>query len=176
MLLIDTAALQPGTHTIDLHPVPADLGLDAQAFSDIAVRAQLDYHDLDPRSRRLYLRYTVDAVAHLVCDRTLAPFDEPVSGEHTLLFVPPGSPLMADDEDVRELPDDRAPVDIADAVRETLMLALPMRRVAPEARDQEITTTFGALTTPEGAPIDARWEALLGLADASSTQDESGRD
>ncbi|MEM6784456.1 MAG: hypothetical protein AAF624_12065, partial [Bacteroidota bacterium] len=95
---------------------------------------------------------------------------------HTLLYVPPGSPLMTDDdEDVRELPDDRAPVDIAAAVGETLMLALPMRRVAPEARDQEIETTFGALTTPEGTPIDARWEALLGLADGGG-HDPPSRD
>ncbi|MEM6785371.1 MAG: DUF177 domain-containing protein, partial [Bacteroidota bacterium] len=80
MLLIDTAALQPGIHTLDLRPAAADLDLDPAAFSSIAVQAQLDYHDLDPRSRRLYLRYTVEATAHLVCDRTLAPFDEGVQG------------------------------------------------------------------------------------------------
>ncbi|MEM9997592.1 MAG: DUF177 domain-containing protein [Bacteroidota bacterium] len=176
MLLIDTAALSAGTQTLDLRPEAEALDLDPTAFSAIALDVQLDYRDLDPRSRRLYLRFHVTATAHLVCDRTLAPFDEPVEGTHTLLYVPTDSPLLPDDDseddDVRILPDDLAPVDIADAVRETLLLALPMRRVAPEARDQDLPTSFGALTTPEGTPIDARWEALLAL----SSDDTEGPD
>jgi hypothetical protein len=51
------------------------------------------------------------------------------------------------------------------------MLALPMRRVAPEAHDQDIPTTFGALTNNEGEPIDARWEALLELSGSESDGD-----
>ena len=54
-------------------------------------------------------------------------------------------------------------IDLADAVRDTLLLAVPARKVAPGAEDVEIPTVFGAPTAADGTPIDPRWEALRAL-------------
>src|SRR5690606_37846589 len=83
-----------------------------------------------------------------------------------VLFVPPDQlPMGTDDDDVQPLLDDATALDLTDAVRDTLLLALPLRRVAPEAEDAEIPTSFGAPTDAEGNPVDDRWEALRRLRD-----------
>ena len=160
MLPVDLSSLSNGQHDVVLTPEADALGLEPEAFSDIEVRARLDYHDYDVRHRRLLVRFDVSATARLECDRTLAPYDERIAGEHTALFSATADP---DDEEVTLLSPDEQTVDLAEAVRETLLLALPMRRVSPEARDLPLDTTYGAQTDTDGAPIDPRWEALRSL-------------
>lgn len=159
MLTIDIAALEEGLHEVELTPASEDLDLDPERFSDVHVHARLDL-----RNRRLLVMLDAEATASLVCDRTLEPFDERLGGSYSLLFVPPEFTRKARDEDdfeeVRELlPADRE-IDVTDAVRDTLLLAVPQRCVAPHARDIDIETTFGK---PKDAPVDPRWEALSDL-------------
>lgn len=159
MLTIDIAALEEGVHEVELTPAPDELELDPERFSDVHVRARLDLHN-----RRLLVMLDAEANASLVCDRTLEPFDETINGSYSLLFVPPEFARKARDEDdfeeVRQLDSSDREVDVTDAVRDTLLLAIPQRCVAPHARDIEIETTFGK---PEDAPVDPRWEALSDL-------------
>jgi uncharacterized protein len=164
MLPVDLSPLSNGQHDLVLTPEPEALDLDPEAFSDIEVHARLDYHNYDVQHRRLVVRLGASATARLECDRTLAPYEERISGEHTALFSATADP---EDEEVTLLGPDEQAVDLAEAVRETLLLALPMRRVAPEARDLPIDTTFGAHTDPDGTPIDPRWEALRSLRNPS---------
>ncbi|MDX1530227.1 MAG: DUF177 domain-containing protein [Rhodothermales bacterium] len=143
----------------------ADLPPDA--FGDLRIDVQID-HQQD----RALVTFTATAAAALECDRTLEPYEQEVSGAHTVLFVLPeqfpglqAEDEGAPDEDVRPLPDPGEPLDITEAVRDTLLLALPVRRIAPGAEDLDIPTTFGALTDEEGQPVDPRWEALRKLRD-----------
>ncbi|MDX1418849.1 MAG: DUF177 domain-containing protein [Rubricoccaceae bacterium] len=163
MLKIDIAALADGLHDQTLRVPPDALDLDPAVFSEAVLELRLDVAD-----HRILAAFDVASVATLTCDRTLVDYEQPVRGRHTVLFVSPDRlPPEGDDEDVRPLPDDATALDLTEPVRDTLLLALPLRRVAPEAEDAEIPSSFGAPTDGDGHPIDDRWEALRRLRDDS---------
>ena len=159
MLRVDIASLDDGLHEVELRPSAEDLGLDPDTFADIAVAVQLDVSE-----RRVRASYAAEAVATLECDRTLAEYQQPVEGAHEVLFSADAS--GDEEEDVYPLPEHGRELDLSEPVRDTLLLALPLRRVAPEAEDAEIPTRFGG--PAEGEPADDRWEALRRLRDEAS--------
>ncbi len=167
MLGIDTTSLKPGLHEWHLTPSADDLDLDPEAFADLAVEVRLD-HEED----RDLVAFTARATATLECDRTLEPFEQPVEGSYAVLFVLPdrlGSYATDEaDDDVRPLPKPGRPLDLTHAVRDTLLLALPTRRVAPGAEDEDLPVQFGALTDDDGNPMDPRWDALKKLRDSTN--------
>ncbi len=161
MLRIDTAPLGPGTHALDLAPQAQALELDPETFSDLHVDVRLE------RQRdRVLVAFTARAVASLHCDRTLRPFEQPVEGSYGLLFAPPDTAPPPDEDDAYEevhpWPLSETKLDITDAVRDTLLLALPQRQVAPGAEEADLETTYGAPDGEEEA-IDPRWEKLRAL-------------
>jgi uncharacterized protein len=164
MLGINITPLKPGLHEVALTPSAEALGLDPEVFSAVTVDARLD-HDQD----RTFVAFTARATATLVCDRTAVTFEQPVEGTYAVLFVLPerlGDLGDAGDDDVRPLPPAGAELDITDAVRDTLLLALPSRRVAPGAEDEDLPVSFGAERDEDGAIIDPRWAALQKLRDS----------
>lgn len=164
MLQIEIAHLAEGVHEVELEPTAEDLGLEPEKFTDIRVHARLDYHD-----DRILAMLDAVATATLECDRTLKLFEQEIEGSHHVLFGPPELVDAREDEeeDVRPLlPADRH-IDITSAVRDTLMLAIPARCIAPGAEEEEIPTRFGGLGENE---VDPRWEALKALK--SSSDDE----
>ena len=165
MLRVRIAPLSDGLHTEALAPTAGDLDLDPALFSDVAVEMQLAV-----ATRQIVASFAVSATAHLVCDRTAEPFDQAVRGEHTVLIVAPDAPLAAtDDEDVVVAADEASHADLTGPVRDTLMLALPLRRISPAAEALDLPTAFGrpaddaddrwaalgALRTPDDAPLDS---------------------
>jgi len=161
MLKIKITHLKPGVHEFAFDPEPEDLDLEAEQFSDINVGVRLDYHE-----DRILVQLQTAAVATLECDRTLQLYDQAVTGSYTMLFGPPD--IVETDEggvsDVQVLYPSDQEIDLTDAVRETILLSLPVRRIAPGAEDIEIPTTFGALKNKDGKEIDPRWEALRKLS------------
>ena len=157
MVRIHITPLSAGIHHFSWDPAPETLGLDPEVFQDVRVKARLDV-----QGTQFLVALEAAAVATLTCDRTLVPFDEAVSGTYTVLYVAPGFLEEAEgvDEDVRALPPGEDEIDLTDAVRDTLLLALPYRRVAPGAEDLDIPLRFGE---PADADIDPRWEALRHL-------------
>ena len=158
MLRVPIAHLPDGLHEEALRPDAADLDLDPDVFSGVEVDARLDVAE-----RRVLVAYTVRATARLECDRTLAMYDEPIEGAHAVLF---DADADGEDDDVRPLAADAVALDVTEPVRDTLLLALPLRRVSPAARDAEIPTAFGGPS--EGEPADDRWAALRALRDAGA--------
>jgi uncharacterized protein len=159
MITLDLTPFKPGLHSVTLSPEPEDLELEDEVFSDVTVDVRLEVgHE------SVIVMLEARATAALVCDRTLEPFAQPVSGSHAVLFLPEerlGS--GAETDDVRPLPDPGAPLDLTAPVRDTLVLAIPVRRIAPGGEDREIPLVFGA----DADGIDPRWEALRRLRDAS---------
>lgn len=158
MFRVDISSLPDGTHAQVHHPSASDLELDSDVYSDIEVPLHLDVN-----GRRILAAFEATGTARLECDRTLKPYDQPLSGRHAVLFVPPTEEVREGEEEVRRLPDDATAIDLTDAVRDTLLLAIPMRRVAPEAEDVEIETSFGA--SSEDGLADDRWAVLKKLRD-----------
>lgn len=155
MFTIDIGGREPGLHVIELEPEAESLNLDAEKFKSVGVSARLDVS-----ARRILVSLDVHATAILECDRTLEPFDHEIEGSYELLFEPPEF-IEADDDaynEVRPLDPTDQEIDVTDVVRDTIVLAVPARHVAPGAEEQEIPTEFG---TPEDEDaIDPRWAAL----------------
>ena len=162
MLRVDLAPLALGLHEVELTPSAADLDLDPEVFDDIAVALRLDVAE-----RRVRADYATRAVATLECDRTLAQYRQVVEGTHEVLFT--SAPIADDVEDVYPLPDQGHEVDLTEPVRDTILLSLPLRRVAPEAEDAEIQMSFGG--SDEDEPTDHRWDALRRLRDVPPDTD-----
>lgn len=157
MLRVRIASLPLGLHEEVLQPTAEDLGLDPDVFSGIEVDLRLDVAD-----GRVLASYTARATARLECDRTLALFDQPVEAAYSVLFTG-GEMAEGDDENVLPLAENAAEIDLTEPVRDTLLLALPLRRVSPEAEAAELPTSFGG--PAEGEPADDRWAALQALRD-----------
>jgi len=161
--------LSDGLHQEAFQPTADDLGLDPEVFSGIEVDLTLTVAE-----RRVVAVYTARATARLECDRTLAMYDEPIAGSHSVLFTadapPPGD---EPDDDVLPLSDDATEIDLTASVHDTLFLALPLRRVSPAARAADIPTAFGGPADDE--PADDRWAALQALrsGDAAGGSDSS---
>ena len=164
MLRIDIQPLSNGVHELDLTPSPEDLDVDAASFSDIHVDVRLDIS-----LSRIYVQFTVSASAMLTCDRTLVDFTRRIDGSHAVVFVPPKD-IDADDEDDNLFPLEKGveEIDLTEIIRDTLLLAVPIRKIAPGAEDEELPTSFGE---PDEEDIDPRWKALKGLASDSDQGD-----
>ena len=164
MLRIDIQPLSSGVHELDFTPSPEDIDVDAASFSDIRV-----YVRLDIGSSRIYVQFTVSATASLICDRTLVDFTQPIEGSYAVIFVPPKD-IDADDEVDNLFPLEKGAeeIDLTEIIRDTLLLAVPIRKIAPGAEDEDLPTTFGE---PDEEDIDPRWKALKGLESESDQGD-----
>ncbi len=101
------------------------------------------------------------------CGRCLADLDVVVEGPLSLVYVS-GMEWGADDPDVRTLGDQGAVLDLTDAIREEVLLAVPRYHVPREvagrctACDQP-TRQFSYVADEPGDGIDPRWSALKAL-------------
>jgi uncharacterized protein len=104
----------------------------------------------------------VSALAKLICDRTLAPFTQKVSGDYSVLFAKRPIEQADTDEAIRPLDPTTRDLDLTDEIRDTLLLSVPLRKVAPDARNAELVLSYGT-KDESGTAIDPRWEALRKL-------------
>lgn len=117
--------------------------------------------------------FDVEAETRLVCDRTLKPFTESVSGEYEIIFYPESHEEHETEKGkVKEIDAGSLTISIDDEVRDTIMLQIPVRKLHPDLYDDEgkpeefQTKTFGKSADDEngeGQQIDPRWEELKKL-------------
>lgn len=160
MFAIGIEALAPGVHERMFRPEAEALKLDPSAFRDVEVAARLDVAE-----GRIFVSLTIRAQATLECDRTLRSFDQVIEGTYRVLFSCAGFASEKKDScnEVRILdPSDRV-LDLTDVTRDTILLAVPTRCVAPGAEDIDIPMTFGVPQGTQENSIDPRWEALSAL-------------
>jgi len=158
VLALEIADFKSGTRTVELVPTPEDLDLDPVDFRDIRVTAHLDR-----TGDRVFVQFDVTGTARLQCDRTLVDFDQALEGRYGVLFASAEAleDLGDDLEDIREFDPTTHEIDVTEAVRHTMLLSIPLRRIAPGAEDVPIQTSYG---DPDDDDIaDPRWEALRKL-------------
>ncbi|MCY4159940.1 MAG: YceD family protein [Bacteroidetes bacterium] len=143
----------------------SELDLDDEKFSEIQVTLSVMPSDGPTR-----MTIGVCAKALLECDRTLCEFVAPVSNSHELSFwrqhpYEIENDMENDMTEQIELDPAQRVYDLTDVVRDTLMLAVPARNVAPEAEELQIQTVFGAPTSE----ADQRWSPLIAVREELST-------
>lgn len=163
MLQFDIRDLKEGrVEEVVVHPSPEELEVDEEQFSDIEVSVRLGR-----QGDRIFVSFDVGATATFECDRTLEVYDEHLQSSYALTFAPPERITQEEHEDetVRPLPAEAAEIDIGKDVRDTLLLSVPVRTIAPSARDKEIQTEFGTAGEEEGEEedVDPRWQRLKEL-------------
>ena len=156
MFAIDITSLKPGLHEFEFQLEADEVELDRDKFDDIYVHARLDV-----REARILVMLETTATATLECDRTLRLFEQEVGGTYHVLFAPPEFVEQQEDafDEVRVLQSSDQKIDLTTAVRDTILLSVPLRRVAPGAEEEEIETEF---FVPED-DVDPRWAALRKL-------------
>lgn len=170
MVTVDIGSLSSGIHHVTLRPSAEEADLDPTTFEDVEVDAKLQCH-----RDRVLVKLEATATAHLTCDRTLRAYQQPVEGDYSVLFGP-ASMVGREGEEFEEVrplnPSDRK-IDLTDVIRDTLLLALPQRRVAPGAEEESIDQEFGAPADEEQEqeerPVDPRWSELRKLKDDDSS-------
>lgn len=163
MLILAVNNLKEGVHDFTMNPSAEDLDLEAARFHDIEVRFRLDR-----REDRILVHFDVAAQATLECDRTLVLFEEPVSGSYSVLFAPEALGAGLDADDVFPFVPTQPHIDVTTPVRDTLLLALPTRRVAPGAEQLDLPSRFG-----QSEAGDPRWEALRHLRTSGDAGEEA---
>lgn len=165
MLQIDIRSLKVGYHEFNLTPMPEEVELDPDLFQDLRVDVGMDFD-----GKKALVTLDCSAVVVLVCDRTQVQFEQPVKGRYSVLFAPStGGNDESDEKNVRVLEASDEDIDITAEVRDTVLLAIPTRKVAPGAEDAEIPTVFGNLSESE---IDPRWEALRELKEQADWHED----
>ena len=156
-LLVDIGTLDYGSHELEVAAAPEDLDLDPESFSAIRVALNVDVGE-----QRISMSMSAEAIATLTCDRTLVRFNEHVSGTYFVIYEREAKSNADADEsgELRHLPSTELSVDIAPDVRDTLLLAVPLRKVAPEADAVDLDLSYGS---PDESDVDPRWKALEAL-------------
>ncbi len=160
-LRIDIAGLEHGSRAIDHEVEPSGIkDLSAEFLRPILITGSVRRVN-----HRFYLDIRIATIADLVCDRSLEPYTESVDRQISAVYELNGELAQEQrgqdlaDVDIRGLYPDAQWIDVSEDVRQELMLGLPMKRIAPQYREQSIEQIFPDLTAGEVEP-DSRWEAL----------------
>lgn len=119
--------------------------------------------------RKVHVTYTVTANATLVCDRSLEEFTELISVHVSLDYAFDGElynrqlGTEVEPDEIRGLREDAQEIDLTDDVRQDLVVALPMKRISPRYRSEEIGSNNEINEHHGRVEIDERWAALKKL-------------
>ncbi len=156
-----------------LVPAKAIQGLAPEYKNDVEVRGTVV-----KAGRKVHVTYTIAADATLVCDRSLEEYTEPIlvnvaldySFSNDLYASQAG--IDVDPDEIRGLREDAQSIDITEDVRQELVVALPMKRIAPAYRDVDATELFQLDQPNDEQAVDERWAALKNLSNTMHQQEE----
>jgi uncharacterized protein len=162
---IRISGLSNGEHEYHFSVPPADLTLPEEFDSPVTVDAVLD-----KSARQMYLRASIAASGTFTCDRCLERFARAVTSQIALFYV--YSELDAGSfpaDDVRIISPDTMYIDITDDVRQSILLAVPLKMVCtdeckglcPHCGTNWNTASCNCRETSEES--DPRWDRLKNI-------------
>lgn len=90
--------------------------------------------ELEKKSTLLDLHFQFDGTVNVNCDLTNEPYDQPISGNFDLV-VKFGQEYNDEEEDLLILPHGSYEVDVSQYIYESIVLAVPAKRVHPGVAD-----------------------------------------
>lgn len=178
---IDVRGLPEGEHpfrTEAARPVLVVEGETQSAFRDARIEGSLKRHDSFVR-----LQGTLRGVLESTCDRCLGRFERPVETEMALRIVFGESPAgelesetgVGAERDETFVGSSDEPIDLSDALREAVLLELPIKNLCREDC-RGICPRCGANRNLdpcacETAPRDSRWSALREISFPTDDQE-----
>lgn len=170
---INISNLSQGTHEYELSKKADEFELQEQFVGDIAAQVTLE-----KSSRQILLRARVTSNALFQCDRCLDEFSRKILPALQVVYVWDVQDRSADlNEDVRTLTSDTNIIDISDAVRDSVLLAIPLKLLCKEdcaglcARcGKNLNHTADGSCDCAPGETDARWNKLAGLVEVSMSK------
>lgn len=178
MYTIPFSGLKIGKHRFDFEIDKSFFEhFEYREFHEVAVNLEVI---LEKKSSFLEITLQYDGTVNVACDVTNEPFDQPISGSYH--FVVKFGDVYNDDaddsgwdEDILVIPHGSFEVNIQQPIYESIILAVPLRRVHPGVEDgtlkSEILDKLNELrpnysdeeSEPETETTDPRWDTLKKL-------------
>ena len=114
--------------------------------------------------------FKINGAAHLMCDRSLEPFDFPIESKNKVVFKY-GNEYQEITEEIIIIPRDTATLELGQYIYEFIALAIPLKKVHPKFQDDAEDESEGKIvytseTTEEKKDeeeTDPRWNILKKL-------------
>jgi uncharacterized protein len=127
VLRLNVSKLSEGTHHHSLQATPAEVGLDSRFTKQLQIEATFQ-----KTSRHLYMQVEIKSGGVFTCDRCLEEFQQEVSSGYGVMFVTDQDALPGDGEEVQVISPDSTHVDLAEDVRQFVLLGLPQKLLCRE--------------------------------------------
>jgi len=119
------------------------------------------------KSTLLELDFTIEGMVKVACDLSNEIYEQPINGNLDLI-VKFGEVYNDENENILIVPFDAYEIDVSQFIYESIILALPTKRVHPGVQDgtlkSDILDKLEALKPKEkNNNIDPRWDTLKGL-------------
>jgi uncharacterized protein len=125
---IQVLGLSEGLHDYTFDILSADLGLSEEFSGNTNVRVSLD-----KTPREILLSAELSATVNFECDRCTAPFQTMLQPKYRMVYVWEGEHTsLLDPSEMQVISPGLSVIDISDDVRQTLLLAMPFKRVCRE--------------------------------------------
>ncbi len=108
------------------------------------------------------LDVTINASLILKCDLTLEDFTEEITANLNVNIFDTIAGNKLGDEEAIYLDKDQKYIDITDKIYEEIILAIPMKKVAPEVRGKSLEEIFPNLVNND-SPVNNTWDALKNI-------------
>ena len=162
---ISLIGLAEGLHALNFVEKLAELGVEDQPYLHEDIKIQID---LEKRSPHYFLKNRVQVRGRFAGDRCTEEFDRTISGESRTVFSSDKAMATTNEVDeVHYLAPDAKEIDLTGEIRETILLAVPMKILCAEdcrglcaGCGANLNTELCRCAPP---PADLRWEALRKL-------------
>lgn len=160
---IQISGLSEGIHHFSFKVQASEVDLDEHFHDSLTAEVTVD-----KTSTQILLTAQINAVGSFECDRCIRPFTISLTPSYTMVYIHEGgSTAGLDPSEFQVLPIGANIIDIADDVRQTVMLAVPLKLLCQE-QCKGLCATCGK-NLNEGPcsckeeRVDHRWEQLRQL-------------
>lgn len=163
MFKLFIANLKEGLEQQEMTIQPDELDLVEEEFAQ-PVHLRLDIEKVGPN---IFVHTYLQTKLSLLCDRCAEPFFQDLSEEYRLLFTSDPDMVNEEDESTFRISESTEEVDLTDPLRETLLLALPVKHLCRD-ECQGLCAQCGTnlnqeSCTCEKQQTDPRWDKLKQL-------------
>lgn len=146
MFKIRVIGLEEGIHNLEIESKKFSALSEEYIFENTSFSGEMQVH-----TNKITIKGTVSAKLELICDRSGKEFTEKISRNVDLLFKfnIKGIELLDDDIDESLYRLEGNKLNINDLMYEELILALPLKKIAPEYRDVEFEKLFPKFSAKE---------------------------
>ncbi len=129
VLKLNIASLSEGYAETQLWVTASEVALDDYPEYSHPINAKLDIEKI---GRNIFIKAALQAEVDLICDRCVEQFTSRIDDSVRLLYTTDQNMRDREDEDVFVIADSTDIIDIKEPVRETLVTALPPKRLCKE--------------------------------------------